>query len=201
MTFRLLHGALFLLLFGTPPALAACSDDVTTDDEPAVTVPPAGNDDEEKEENTENNDSISMSRNITLTINGTTFAATLEDNEAARAFEPAHGQLPPGHHPDRRPDALRLVLRGALLPDLHLGLQLHAARPGDKPRRAGRGPGKWQRKNPFYPIAICCASTGSLKSSSHLFPYFFQAIPKGTQNRPAGRLPNKTGTYFQSGGC
>ena len=86
MTFRLLHGALFLLLFGTPPALAACSDDVTTDDEPAVTVPPAGNDDEEKEENTENNDSISMSRNITLTINGTTFAATLEDNEAARAF-------------------------------------------------------------------------------------------------------------------
>ena len=27
-----------------------------------------------------------MSRNITLTINGTTFAATLEDNEATRAF-------------------------------------------------------------------------------------------------------------------
>ena len=48
MTFRLLHGALFLLLFGTPPALAACSDDVATDDEPAVTVPPAGNDYEEK---------------------------------------------------------------------------------------------------------------------------------------------------------
>ena len=88
MTFRLLHGALFLLLFGTPPALAACSDDVATDDEPTVTVPPAGNDDEEKEENTENNASISMSRNIILTINGTRLPPP------SRTTRP-HGPLPP----------------------------------------------------------------------------------------------------------
>lgn len=95
MTTRLLHGALFLLLFCTPPTLAACSDDgpedIPTQDEPTVPVPPVGNDDEEKgeEENTENNDTIpmdTMDRNITLTINGTSFAVTLEDNEAARAF-------------------------------------------------------------------------------------------------------------------
>lgn len=95
MTFRLLHGALFLLLFCTPPTLAACSDDspedIPTQDEPTVPVPPAGNDDEEKgeEENTENTDTIpmdTMDRNITLTIHGTSFAVTLEDNEAARAF-------------------------------------------------------------------------------------------------------------------
>lgn len=95
MTTRLLHGALFLLLFCTPPTLAACSDDgpedIPTQDEPTVPVPPAGNDDEEKgeEENTENNDTIpmdTMDRNITLTIHGTSFAVTLEDNEAARAF-------------------------------------------------------------------------------------------------------------------
>lgn len=93
MTFRLLHGALFLLLFYTLPTLAACSDDgpedIPTQDEPTVPVPPAGNDDEEKGENTENNDTIpmdTMDRNITLTIHGTSFAVTLEDNEAARAF-------------------------------------------------------------------------------------------------------------------
>lgn len=93
MTTRLLHGALFLLLFCTPPTLAACSDDgpedIPTQDEPTVPVPPAGNDDEEKGENTENTDTIpmdTMDRNITLTINGITFAVTLEDNEAARAF-------------------------------------------------------------------------------------------------------------------
>lgn len=95
MITRLLHGALFLLLFCTPPTLAACSDDspedIPTQDEPTVPVPPAGNDDEEKgeEENTENTDTIpmdTMDRNITLTIHGTSFAVTLEDNEAARAF-------------------------------------------------------------------------------------------------------------------
>lgn len=93
MTTRLLHGALFLLLFCTPPTLAACSDDgpedIPTQDEPTVPVPPAGNDDEEKGENTENTDTIpmdTMDRNITLTIHGTSFAVTLEDNEAARAF-------------------------------------------------------------------------------------------------------------------
>lgn len=94
MTTRLLHGALFLLLFGTLPTLAACSDDgpedIPTQDEPTVPVPPAGNDDEEKGENTENTDTIPMDtmedRNITLTIHGTSFAVTLEDNEAARAF-------------------------------------------------------------------------------------------------------------------
>ncbi len=95
MTTRLLHGALFLLLFGTLPTLAACSDDgpeyIPTQDKPTVPVPPAGNDDEEKgeEENTENTDTIPMDTmdiNITLTINGTSFAVTLEDNEAARAF-------------------------------------------------------------------------------------------------------------------
>lgn len=93
MTTRLLHGALFLLLFCTTPTLAACSDDgpedIPTQDEPTVPVPPAGNDDEEKGENTENTDTIpmdTMDRNITLTIHGTSFAVTLEDNEAARAF-------------------------------------------------------------------------------------------------------------------
>lgn len=95
MTTRLLHGALFLLLFCTLPTLAACSndgpEDIPTQDEPTVPVPPAGNDDEEKgeEENTENTDTIpmdTMDRNITLTIHGITFAVTLEDNEAARAF-------------------------------------------------------------------------------------------------------------------
>lgn len=93
MTTRLLHGVLFLLLFGTLPTLAACSDDgpedIPTQDEPTVPVPPAGNDDEEKGENTENTDTIpmdTMDRNITLTIHGTSFAVTLEDNEAARAF-------------------------------------------------------------------------------------------------------------------
>lgn len=93
MITRLLHGALFLLLFGTLPTLAACSDDgpedIPTQDEPTVPVPPAGNDDEGKGENTENTDTIpmdTMDRNITLTIHGTSFAVTLEDNEAARAF-------------------------------------------------------------------------------------------------------------------
>lgn len=93
MITRLLHGALFLLLFCTLPTLAACSDDgpeyIPPQDEPTVPVPPAGNDDEEKGENTENTDTIpmdTMDRNITLTIHGTSFAVTLEDNEAARAF-------------------------------------------------------------------------------------------------------------------
>lgn len=92
MITRLLHGALFLLLFCTLPTLAACSDDgpedILTQDEPTVPVPPAGNDDEEKGEE-ENADTIpmdTMDRNITLTIHGTSFAVTLEDNEAARAF-------------------------------------------------------------------------------------------------------------------
>ena len=52
-------------------------------------APPSDENEGDNEGNNDNNngdDNASMERNITISVNGTSFAATLADNEAARAF-------------------------------------------------------------------------------------------------------------------
>ena len=82
----LLTGMLFFLLSSfTSNALVACSDDDPEEEKTEVSNPPSGEDDTEKNNNDKNNNE-SMELNITITVNGTPFAATLENNEAGRAF-------------------------------------------------------------------------------------------------------------------
>ncbi len=94
---HLLYGiwGLFLFLF-TTSTLVACSDDDPIDEITEIPAPPSDDDGDDNEENNDegnnndnndnDNDNESMERNITITINGTSFAASLEDNEAGRAF-------------------------------------------------------------------------------------------------------------------
>ena len=90
MTKRLLNSILIVFfLFCTTSTLIACSDDDPVDEMTEIPTPPSdeGEDDNE-ENNSDNNDNNneSMERNITITVNERSFAATLEDNEAGRAF-------------------------------------------------------------------------------------------------------------------
>lgn len=96
MTKSLLNGILVtFLFFFTVTTLVACSDDDPVEEMTEVPTPPSGEDDNEEnndegnnedENNSDNNDNEPMQRNITITVNGTSFAATLEDNAAGRAF-------------------------------------------------------------------------------------------------------------------
>ena len=76
-----------LLFFLTTSTLVACSGNDPADELTEVPTPPSGEDEADNEENSGgNNDHESTERNITIAVNGTSFAATLEDNEAGRAF-------------------------------------------------------------------------------------------------------------------
>lgn len=98
MTKSLLNGILVtFLFFFTVTTQVACSDDDPVEEMTEVPTPPSGEDDNkenndegnnEDENNSDNNDNANepMERNITITVNGTSFAATLEDNVAGRAF-------------------------------------------------------------------------------------------------------------------
>ncbi len=81
-------GVAISLLF-TANALIACSDDDPMEERTEVPAPPSDENEGDNEGNNDNNngdDNASMERNITISVNGTSFAATLADNEAARAF-------------------------------------------------------------------------------------------------------------------
>lgn len=81
-------GVAIFLLF-TANALIACSDDDPMEERAEVPAPPSDENEGDNEGNNDNNngdDNASMERNITISVNGTSFAATLADNEAARAF-------------------------------------------------------------------------------------------------------------------
>ena len=92
---RLIHcwGLAVLFLFAAN-ALIACSDDDPMEERTEVPVPPSdegggedeGNTDNTDGDNTDGENNTSMERNIIVSVNGTSFAATLADNDAARAF-------------------------------------------------------------------------------------------------------------------
>ena len=84
----LLNDILVALLFSfTTSTLVACTGNEATDEMTEIPTPPSDKGEYDNEENNDdNNDNESMERNITITVNGTSFAATLEDNEAGRAF-------------------------------------------------------------------------------------------------------------------
>ena len=92
MVRHLLNASVILLFSFTANTLVACSDNDSVEEMTEVPTPPSdeGEDDNEEnnneENNSDNNDNELMERNITITVNGTSFAATLEDNEAGRAF-------------------------------------------------------------------------------------------------------------------
>ena len=92
MVRHLLNVSVILLFSFTANTLVACSDNDPVEEMTEVPTPPSdeGEDDNEEnnneENNGDNNDNELMERNITITVNGTSFAATLEDNEAGRAF-------------------------------------------------------------------------------------------------------------------
>ena len=158
-----------LFFFLTTSTLVACSGDDPADELTEVPTPPSGEDEADNEENSGgNNDHESTERNITIAVNGTSFAATLEDNEAGRAFaamlpltldmselngnEKYHyldESLPtdsyrPGNDSSRRFDAVRLILRGTVLRNIFFKLQLYPVRQNRQPRRTGGC--AWQRK-------------------------------------------------------
>ena len=87
---RLLTGMLVpFLFFFTSNALVACSGDDPVEE--LTEVPPRPSDEDENNVGEENDDyngnnHEAMERNMVITVNGTSFAATLEDNGAARAF-------------------------------------------------------------------------------------------------------------------
>ena len=86
---RLLNGILVtFLFFFTTTTLVACSDDDPVDEMTEIPTSPSDEEDDNGENNGDNNDNDNepMERNITITVNGTSFAATLEDNEAGRVF-------------------------------------------------------------------------------------------------------------------
>ena len=92
MVKHLLNILVILLFSFTANTLVACSDNDPVEEMTEAPTPPSdeGEDDNEENNNEENNgnnnDNELMERNITVTVNGTSFAATLEDNEAGRAF-------------------------------------------------------------------------------------------------------------------
>lgn len=73
------------LLLLTANALTACSDDDPTEEKTETPALPSDEGEGGNEENTDDNNEL-MERNITISANGTSFSATLEDNDAARAF-------------------------------------------------------------------------------------------------------------------
>ncbi len=78
----------FLLLF-MGNALTACSDNDPMEEVTEVPTPPSDVDEDDNEGNSNDNNgdtSESMERNITISVNETSFAATLADSDAARAF-------------------------------------------------------------------------------------------------------------------
>lgn len=85
---------LTILLLFTANALIACSGDDPMEEWTEVQVPPSDEDEGDNEESNDegNNDDNngdndeSMERNITITVNGISYTATLEDNEAGRTF-------------------------------------------------------------------------------------------------------------------
>ena len=85
---RLLNIILLSVLFCfTTSTLVACSGYDPMDEVTDTPVPPSDEgEDNDEENNNDNNGNESMVRNITITVNGTSFSATLEDNEAGRAF-------------------------------------------------------------------------------------------------------------------
>ena len=92
MVRHLLNASVILLFSFTANTLVACSDNDPVEEMTEVPTPPfdeSENDNEEnnnEENNGDNNDNELMERNIIVTVNGTSFAATLENNEAGRAF-------------------------------------------------------------------------------------------------------------------
>ena len=92
MVKHLLNILVILLFSFTANTLVACSDNDPVKEMTEVPTPPSdeGEDDNEENNNEENNGNNNsnelMERNITITVNGTSFAATLEDNKAGRAF-------------------------------------------------------------------------------------------------------------------
>ena len=80
MVKHLLNILVILLFSFTANTLVACSDNDPVEEMTEVPTPPS----DESED--DNNDNELMERNITVTVNGTSFAATLENNEAGRAF-------------------------------------------------------------------------------------------------------------------
>lgn len=77
------------LLLLTANALTACSDDDPTEEKTETPALPSDEGEGGNEENTDDNNGNNnelMERNITISANGTSFSATLEDNDAARAF-------------------------------------------------------------------------------------------------------------------
>lgn len=82
---------LAILLFFTANALIACSDDAPMEEMTEIQTPPSDEDEDDNKGNNDNDndngdDNTSMERNITISVNGTAFAATLADNDTARAF-------------------------------------------------------------------------------------------------------------------
>ena len=78
-----------ILLFFTVNALTACSDDDPMEEITEAPTPLSGEDEGDNEGNNDNNNddnNETMERNITISVNGTSFAATLADNDAAQAF-------------------------------------------------------------------------------------------------------------------
>ena len=70
----------------TANALMACSDDGPMEEmTEEVPTPPSGEENNGAGNNSDNNNET-MERNITVSVNGTAFAATLAANDAARAF-------------------------------------------------------------------------------------------------------------------
>lgn len=92
MVRHLLNASVILLFSFTANTLVACSDNDPVEEMTEVPTPPSDESEDDNEENNNeenngnNNDNELMERNITVTVNGTSFAATLENNEAGRAF-------------------------------------------------------------------------------------------------------------------
>lgn len=83
------YWGLATLLLLTANALTACSDDDPTEEKTETPALPSDEGEGGNEENTDDNNGDNnelMERNITISANGTSFSATLEDNDAARAF-------------------------------------------------------------------------------------------------------------------
>lgn len=77
----------FVALFMMFCITTACSDDDPIFSEiETPTLPDSGENNSGGDNNDDNNEDNTMNRNITITVGGKSFAATLADNETARAF-------------------------------------------------------------------------------------------------------------------
>lgn len=82
---HLLHLMLCIILPVSAAGFTSCSDDNAVPQDIVQENSPAENQDDNQGNNTDNNND-NMERNITITVGGKAFPATLEDNEAAAAF-------------------------------------------------------------------------------------------------------------------